>query len=255
MKGKKVNNKEKVLSHFEDLASSGYWESLYLDNSYNFTVRRREIMKMISGLNYYSVVDLGCGTGDFADFFSKNKKQYLGIDNSKEMIIRAQARFSNALFQVDDVENLSLPSETFDLALAIGLIEYLVDPGKFIQETQRILNRSGYLVVQAPHLSSVHQINQITRTILYPLVIIRRYITKQPVVSHICYTESRLISLIKPYGFEHCATHYCNYEFPWPFYNLWSALCQRISERITKNKNRDKYRLLASNVIVLFRKL
>jgi SAM-dependent methyltransferase len=246
--------KEETLAHFEVLASSGYWESLY-SNSYNFITRREEVINMVSDLDYSSVLDLGCGTGDYADYFLKNQKDYLGIDNSGKMIRRAQTRFPDALFQVDDVENSSLPSEKFDLVLAVGLIEYFPEPDRLIREIHRIVNKRGYFLAQAPHLSCVQRINRITYALLVFLITIYNHFKKRSPLHQAFYTESSLRSLIEPYGFVHCATSYCNYRLiPSPFSRLSRKLEERISKKITKAKSREKYKYLASNIIVLFQK-
>ena len=250
------SKKKDVLSRFEVLASSGYWESLYSShkvNSYNYITRRKEIVNLISHLDYCSVVDLGCGTGDYAEYFLKKGEEYLGVDNSREMIMRAQKRFPGALFQVDDVENLSLLSEKYDLALAVGLIEYFAKPGKLVKEIRSILKKEGYFLVQAPHLLCLHRI---VLHLFYPLINLQEKLTKQRFIASALYTESSLRALIEPYGFAHCATHYCNYcPMPWPFSRFSPKLCQGISERITKAQNRQKYKYLATNVIILFQKV
>ena len=252
-----TSQKEKLLTYFEHAASSGYWESLYSKNSYNFLTRRQEIIRMISDLDYHSVVDLGCGTGDYGDYFLENCKEYLGVDNSREMIKRAQNRFPGALFRVEDVEDLSLLSEKFDLALAIGLIEYYVEPNKLIQETRRILKKGGYFLVQAPHTSVIWRIDhRVTFRLLHSLAAIRRYLRKQPFIFDTSYTELSLRALIEPYGFENCRTSYCNYRLmPFPLSVLFHRLEEGVSERIAKAKSREKFKCLASNVIVLFRKV
>ena len=212
---------------------------------------------MISDLHYHSVIDLGCGTGDYADYFLQNDKEYVGIDNSREMITRAQNRFPNVLFRLEDVEDLSMLSKKFDLALAVGLVEYYMDPKKLIQQTCRILKKGGYFLVQAPHTSVTWRIDRrVIPRLLYPLAAIWRHFRKRQSIWDTSYTEHSLRALIEPYGFESCRTAYCNYRFmPFPLSVLFQRLQEGVSEKITRAKNREKFKCLASNVIVLFRKL
>lgn len=249
------DHKKQTLSHFEDQASTGKWESLYTGKSYNYITRREEVLKMVSGLEYESVVDLGSGTGDYASYFTKNTKEYLGIDNSVEMVLSAQKRCPDAVFREGDVENLSVSSEVFDLSLAIGLIEYFPQPTKVIQEVHRILKTGGYFLVQAPHKSVIWNIEHVTFALLTPVIALRSYIKKRPVIYHGAYTESSLRALIEPSGFQYCETRYCNYRMvPWPFSDFSYRLEKNISEKITDAENRSRFKSLAANIIILFRK-
>jgi ubiquinone/menaquinone biosynthesis C-methylase UbiE len=253
------NEKEDVLKHFEGQAISRRWESLYsgkTGTSYNFIVRRQTVLSMISQLEFSSVIDLGCGTGDYASYFLDRDIEYIGVDNSGEMIKRASCLYPGVSFEVGDVEELHYPSRRFDLALAVGLIEYFPNPDRLIKETHRILKIGGYLVVQAPHPSLALKANRIAGVIINPFLRILMHQRGEAVIHHLLYTKSTLVDLIEPHGFKHCTSSYCNYQFiAWPLSQFFDKTQVPISKRITRLDRPERFKFLACNIISVFRKI
>src|SRR5580692_10853757 len=87
-----------------------------------------------------SILDIGCGSGIYAvDFARRGAKRVLGVDFSGNMLRLAreeatrrgvdeicdfrQADFSEAAFD-----------EAFDVAIAMGVFDYLPDPAPFLQK-------------------------------------------------------------------------------------------------------------------------
>jgi len=77
-------------------------------------------------------LDLGCGNGRFAELFRGKDMEYLGIDNSEELIKICRARFAgepNIRFEVGDVTNLckdgACPVFTPDLVLMIAVLHHI----------------------------------------------------------------------------------------------------------------------------------
>jgi len=73
-----------------------------------------------------NILDLGCGSGRLAEFISKDQN-YLGIDNSKELISLAKANYENKniKFKIGDAIESSLPKEKFDLVLLIAVLHHI----------------------------------------------------------------------------------------------------------------------------------
>src|SRR5439155_22835785 len=79
-----------------------------------------------------SVLDVGCGSGRYAEAFAQpGVKRIVGIDLSDKMIELARKRtdYSNTKpeFVCGDFMEFKT-NETFDLAIAMGFFDYIADP-------------------------------------------------------------------------------------------------------------------------------
>jgi SAM-dependent methyltransferase len=94
------------------------------------------------------VLDFGMGPAVFAKFCEKKGLSYLGIDISPMMVERAKAlNLRNSEFIVGDLDSLSGFGKSMDAVLAIGLIDYLEDPGSGIELLAQCVKPSGYLIL------------------------------------------------------------------------------------------------------------
>lgn len=97
-----------------------------------------------------SVCDIGCGSGRFVEAFARQgAARVVGIDVAPEMIALAerlvveQGVASRCEFRTGDVLAQG-DGETFDVTLAIGLWDYIADPGPRLQKI-RSLTRGQFL--------------------------------------------------------------------------------------------------------------
>jgi len=137
--------KTAVKNHFD--AYAGQWSSRLSSHNYNARFR---LVGRLCPENVDSVVDLGCGTGDYSKLFN-GMSRYVGLDNSTEMIKTAKKLYKDQEFLVGDVANTDLPSESFDLGLAIGLFEYLEFPNEVADELHRLVENNGLLICSFPN--------------------------------------------------------------------------------------------------------
>lgn len=134
------STKNAVKTHFDAYAEK--WSSRL--NSHNYNARFRLVGSLCKD-DISSVVDLGCGTGDYSALFEKSV-DYAGLDNSTEMIREARNLYKEKIFFVGDVEDTNFATESFDLGLAIGLFEYLELPNKTATELLRLVRNNGVLI-------------------------------------------------------------------------------------------------------------
>ncbi len=122
--------------------------------------KARKLRNSIAAMAPYKVgdlvLDVGCGTGDQAmlakEVVGEHGEVY-GSDASAKMIEIAQAKSrtskTNVNFQVDLIENISHPNETFDVVMNSLVMHHL--PGelksKGIVEIYRVLKQGGYLYI------------------------------------------------------------------------------------------------------------
>ena len=99
---------------------------------------RFSILAQVGQLNGASVLDVGCGMGDFLGWLKKSgrKVEYIGIDITPKMIEVAQQRFPEARFEIGslpDVEDRI--KEHYNFVFASGIFYYRqFEPLEFMKE-------------------------------------------------------------------------------------------------------------------------
>jgi SAM-dependent methyltransferase len=101
-----------------------------------------------------SVIELGCGIGEFIPFLEENFKEISAMDFSPEMVAQAKERNSESKtdFFVMDMSDMSNITERFDVAVAINsvLTTDIVKLNRMIKEIYNILKPGGKLFVIIP---------------------------------------------------------------------------------------------------------
>jgi Trans-aconitate methyltransferase len=98
---------------------------------------RFKILAGIAELKNQSILDVGCGLGDFYNWLKVEEKDtvYHGIDITPKMIETASARFPGVRFDIGTVEDI-VEDESYDFVFASGIF-YLVEnePYSFMKKT------------------------------------------------------------------------------------------------------------------------
>jgi SAM-dependent methyltransferase len=89
------------------------------------------------------VLELGCGEGTLLAALTAAHKY--GIDPSVHALVRARNR-SAAECAVARAEELPFPSGSFDLVIAVGVMEHFEKPDEAAAEVRRVLAPAGYYV-------------------------------------------------------------------------------------------------------------
>ncbi len=81
------------------------------------------VEQVIAPLQVSSALDIGCGTGDYAQLFDPAHVRYLGIDISEKMVDECKRLFLAHQFAVADGDSIDAPSDSVDLVLSIGVLD------------------------------------------------------------------------------------------------------------------------------------
>ena len=112
------------------------------------------------------VLELGCGEGFVLAALTATHKY--GIDPSVHALVRARAR-SNADCSVARAEELPFPSASFDLVVAVGVMEHFENPDQASAEVRRVLSPTGhYIVLIHTDMTLGDRLRLKTREFLYP---------------------------------------------------------------------------------------
>ena len=105
-------------------------------------VERLEVERVtalcLEGGQFTSVLDIGTGSGLFAESFSKKGLEVSGVDASPEMLAAARQFVPKGDFRAGTAEALPYPDGSFDLVFLGLVLHESDDPLKAIQEAHRV---------------------------------------------------------------------------------------------------------------------
>lgn len=105
-------------------------------------------------LNYTNsgdkVLDLGCGNGRLFPLLKSKNIDYIGVDNSEELIKEAKKKFPNGKFQIADIFKLPFPEKHFDKVYCIAVLHHIPSKemrAQVLEEIKRVLRPGGFLIL------------------------------------------------------------------------------------------------------------
>jgi SAM-dependent methyltransferase len=105
-------------------------------------VARLEVERVVTlsleGTVIKGVLDVGVGSGLFAEEFSKRGLEVAGVDVNPEMIVAAKQFVPKGDFRASTAEALPFPDESFDLVFFGLLLHESDEPLKVLQEARRV---------------------------------------------------------------------------------------------------------------------
>ena len=143
-------HKDLLRTHFDSYART--WHERLTNHIY--AMRYRAVERMVAHQVFGSVLDVGCGTGDFAQLFDPARTRYMGIDISEGMIAECRRLFPAHEFKVGDGDSIDAVDDSVDLVLSIGVLEYLPDPVSHLKELARVTKPGGSIVLTVPNGSN-----------------------------------------------------------------------------------------------------
>lgn len=99
------------------------------------------------------IVDVGCGLGGLLASMSAKAFERIGVEYNEAAAEFASERYGLRI--CSSMDELLGEGSTFDLVTAVEVIEHLADPFVFIQDSAKLLNSSGYLVITTPNIDTI----------------------------------------------------------------------------------------------------
>jgi len=100
-----------------------------------------------------NILDIGCGNGRMATLFENLNVNYLGIDNSSELIKIASNRFkekNNVKFEVGEASDLNLRENKFDIVLMMAVLHHIPTSElrlKILKDINALMKKDGMLIM------------------------------------------------------------------------------------------------------------
>jgi len=90
------------------------------------------------------LLEIGCGTGHWSQFFDENGFEVMGVDVSKRMINKAlETRLQNTSFYIADGHFLPFKDGAFDVTAAMVTLEFVRDAELVVREMVRCTRKPG----------------------------------------------------------------------------------------------------------------
>jgi SAM-dependent methyltransferase len=136
------------------------------------------------------LLEIGCGTGHWSQFFSQCGFEVTGLDISEGMINTAlQKGISNVSFHMGDGHLLPFQDSTFNLTTAIATLEFVRDAEAVLREMIRCTRKPGRLLLGMLNgLSIVNRQRQ------------RQNNPENPYIAARLFSPVELRDLLEPYG-------------------------------------------------------
>lgn len=155
--------KQKAIEYFREHASD-YAETYTMQNknclrAFLLNERMRIVLEMARGAEG-RLLDVGCGPAAMMNELREQGLEVWGIDPSLNMIaiginqVKMYPSEGRIRLLVGDAENLSFTERSFDAVLCIGVLEYLEDALKALNEIARVSKNKSSLILSFPNAMS-----------------------------------------------------------------------------------------------------
>lgn len=110
------------------------------------------LISLLPLLKDKQVLDAGCGTGFFLEYFVNQGARVTGLDITPAMLERCKTRVPDAtLVQADLGDTLPFNDQQFDLFFCSLALQYLEDWWGVFHECARVLKPGGYVLFSVHH--------------------------------------------------------------------------------------------------------
>ena len=99
-----------------------------------------------------SLLDIGCGVGDFLLYAKEKGCNITGIEPSEDARTIAEKKLECKILSPEELQNI--PDNSFDIITMWHVLEHVADLKTEIQHLQRILKKDGKLVLALPNYKS-----------------------------------------------------------------------------------------------------
>ncbi len=146
------------MKHSGTMIKEVYSQIQAIERTHWWYVARRGIIfdwvfRALSNYPAPRILDVGCGTGFNAEYLGNNGySQVTGLEFSDEPLAFCQARNLKNLIYADGTRP-PLRYESFDVILALDLIEHLDDDAQALGEFEHLLKFDGSLIIFTPAFS------------------------------------------------------------------------------------------------------
>lgn len=138
------------MTTFDSIASryDSWYETEF--GKYADRLEKKLVRELLGNISGKRILEIGCGTGNYAVEFSKGSELYICLDISKEMLklARSKTKNCNEIHLIrGDGRFLPIKKESIDVIIIITMLEFVDDIVPVIKESKRVLKENGKLII------------------------------------------------------------------------------------------------------------
>tara|TARA_Y100000996_G_scaffold307438_1_gene244190 strand:+ start:221 stop:1006 length:786 start_codon:yes stop_codon:yes gene_type:complete len=117
--------------------------------------------------NNQSILDIGCGNGNFIEFFLLNNEnlEIVGVDNNLDLLNEIKKKFNNIKLIHSDFDEVEIENPKFDWVFFIYSIYYSQKSKELIKKMYSYLKDNGQLVIIGPGKSNAIELDKLNKKI------------------------------------------------------------------------------------------
>lgn len=130
------------------------WAKAKRDGSaiYHIYLEKPAMYSKLPDLKDKTILCIGCGSGEEVEYlYAHGAKKVVGIDISEGLIAIAKETYPNFEFHVMDMEDLTFPKDSFDVAFSSLTMHYLDDWTKVLTSLHKVLKKGGIYLFSTNH--------------------------------------------------------------------------------------------------------
>ncbi|AXT18606.1 methyltransferase domain-containing protein [Flavobacteriaceae bacterium AU392] len=118
------------------------------------TISLKKKLKLINSqsLETKTLLDVGCGTGDFLELAKQNNWNVFGIEPNLKARTIANKKTNNSVYKTEHL--LELKSNSFDVITLWHVLEHLPNLNEHISVFKKLLKPNGTLIIAVPNYKS-----------------------------------------------------------------------------------------------------
>lgn len=118
----------------------------------------REIENLLNLHQGKTLLDIGCGPGNFLTSLNRNNMFKVGIDFALRPLREAIAKDSSIRTCQASALQLPFSASSFDMVVCFNVLHHVEDPNRVIEEVWRVLKSDGFFCALEPNILSPYQI-------------------------------------------------------------------------------------------------